>query len=777
MGIFQTTSDGQYLAANKALAHIYGYASVDELRNRVTDIERQLYVDPRRRNEFISEISAFGHVERFESQIYRKDGSIRWISENAREVRDAAGKFLFFEGTIEDITQRKAAEHELHAAKEAAETANRSKSEFVANMSHEIRTPLNGVIGMTDLLLATTLNAQQQRYATIAKNSADALLSLINDILDFSKIEAGKLELSPTEFNLTTVVEQVAEMVSPRAHGRGLEFACCVDEGVHKHLFGDSDRLRQIITNLTTNAIKFTEKGEVVIRVTPDADDPTGCLIRFAISDTGIGIPPDRMNRLFQSFSQIDASTTRKYGGTGLGLAICKRLANLMGGEIGVESTHGKGSTFWFTAKFEKRGAVAAGQRCAPVDVRGMKVLAVDDNRTHCEVVREQLQHWGFVAGVATGGDEALSILRQAAAEGSAYSVAIVDMQMPGMNGIELSAAIKADPLLQKTVLVMLTSLDDSFSAERLRRLGFAGHMNKPLKQSMLFDVIMSAVAGDACGTVSGTALAKVAEGVPVTQKAKILLAEDNEINQLVATEILRRSGYVCDIVNDGRSAVEAISKAASGERYDIILMDCQMPELDGFEATIQIRRYEKQNGLRPTAIVALTANAIKGDGERCLASGMDFYLTKPVDPQKLIETIRGIEASASRPAPQHEAAPPTTTRGTQDAPIDCEELLERCMGNAQFLARVLRSYHEQAARTFAEMSAALRAGDAPGLARAAHGLKGAAATLSAKEIQSLAAQLEMLAKEGDLQNAPQLVASLHQSMTRCGNFINERGF
>ncbi len=265
MGIFQTTSDGQYLAANTALARIYGYASVDDLRNRVTDIERQLYVDPRRRNEFIAEIGACGHVDHFESQIYRKDGSIRWISENAREVRDACGKFLFFEGTIEDITQRKAAEHELHAAKEAAETANRSKSEFVANMSHEIRTPLNGVIGMTDLLLATTLNAQQQRYATIAKSSADALLSLINDILDFSKIEAGKLELSPTEFNLTTIVEQVAEMLSPHAHGRGLEFACCVDEAVHTHLYGDSDRLRQIITNLTTNAIKFTEKGEVVI--------------------------------------------------------------------------------------------------------------------------------------------------------------------------------------------------------------------------------------------------------------------------------------------------------------------------------------------------------------------------------------------------------------------------------------------------------------------------------------------------------------------------------
>src|SRR5271154_2306690 len=289
MGIFQTTADGQYLAANNALATVYGYASVDDLCNRVTDIEHQLYVDPHRRSEFIAEMCLRGQVEHFESQIYRKDGSIRWISENAREVRDADGKFLFYEGTIEDITQRKFAEHELQAAKEAAEAANRAKSEFVANMSHEIRTPLNGISGMIDLLMSTTLDGVQQRYAAIAKSSADALLTLISDILDFSKIEAGRLELSPIDFDLMQVVEQAAEMLNPRAQGRGIEFACCVDPTVHGTLHGDPDRFRQVLLNLANNALKFTEKGEVVVRVSQDADDGSHATIRVTIRDTGIG--------------------------------------------------------------------------------------------------------------------------------------------------------------------------------------------------------------------------------------------------------------------------------------------------------------------------------------------------------------------------------------------------------------------------------------------------------------------------------------------------------
>jgi Amt family ammonium transporter len=769
MGIFQTTADGQYLAANQALARIYGYESVEDLRNSVTNIEQQLYVDPRRRLEFISEMALKGRVEDFESQIYRKDGSIRWISENAREVRDASGAFLFYEGTIADITARKMAVQELQAAKEAAESANRSKSEFVANMSHEIRTPLNGIMGMTELLMRTELDGQQQRYATIAKASADALLMLVNDILDFSKIEAGKMELSPVEFSLPAVVEEVTEMLSPRAHGRGLEFACCIDDRVHTHLFGDPDRLRQILINLASNAVKFTEKGEVVIRVMPEEEGLGTTTIRFAVTDSGIGIAADRMDRLFQAFSQVDASTTRKYGGTGLGLAISKQLTEMMGGTIGVTSEVGKGSTFWFTAKFEKRGAPAL-PRPLRMDVRGLKVLAVDDSATHCDVVREQLKHWGFCAGVATGGEEALVQLKQASQSGEPYGVAIIDMQMPGMNGMELAAAIKADEALRDTVLVMLTSLDENFSAERLRRLGFAGYLHKPLKQSMLFDVIMNAVAGESgeWGKRRGEADAHLpaVEEQAVAKKATILVAEDNEINQLVVTEILRRSGYACDIVNDGKAAVEATER----KRYDVVLMDCQMPEMDGFEATVQIRRREKNRPAEGrTMIVALTANAIKGDGERCLAAGMDLYLTKPVDPRKLIETIHEIEGKIKGTS---ERAVVVSEGVASSLPINYDELLERCMGNVTLLQQLLDRYRVQSVQMLEEMVQAVKSQDHGGLREKAHALKGAAATMSAEEIRSTAAQLEALAKSGTLDGAEAMLESLRVGFSRTDQFI-----
>ncbi|MEX2115059.1 MAG: ammonium transporter [Pirellulales bacterium] len=648
-GIFQTSLDGKYLNANPALARIYGYATPGDLQRVVSDIRLQLYVDPSRRDEFQRLVERDGVLKGFESQVYRLDGSTIWVSENARVVRDAAGKPLYYEGTVTDISEHVHSETLRHD-KEAAEAACAAKSQFLANMSHEIRTPLNGVIGMLDLLAGTELAPKQLRYAQIAKSSADTLLSLINQILDFSKIEAGKLELESTEFDLRVLVEDAAEMFVGRAQQKNLELACQISPDIERQLMGDPDRLRQIVINLVNNAIKFTERGEVVLRVALEDETRDQVTVRLSVSDTGIGIPEDRRDRLFQSFSQVDVSTTRQYGGTGLGLAITKSLVELMGGRIGVDGRPGQGSTFWCTIKLGKQSKVRHDLCQIPHELRRMRVLAVDDNATNLEILRELFSNWGVSLTTVMHGSDALRALRNAATANCPFDLAILDVQMPDIDGFQLAAAIRRDHATRDTLLIVLTSMGQDLNETQVAALGLAGYVHKPVRQSRLLDAIVDAASRPYIERRASESEAAEHISDACVLRGRILVAEDNEVNQIVVTEILARSGFACQIVNDGQAAVDAVD----AESFDLVLMDCQMPRMDGFAAARMIRqredaRAEIAENVQRLPIVALTANAIKGDREHCLAAGMDGYLTKPIDPESLIDLVESFINNGSR--------------------------------------------------------------------------------------------------------------------------------
>ncbi len=721
-------------------------------------------------------------IRKEEKETYA-DQPDKWVLTTKIPLRDKNGKIIGTFGTSTDITDRKRADEVLLKTNQQleksisqantlaleAEMANIAKSEFLANMSHEIRTPMNGVIGMTGLLLDTNLDEEQQRYAEIIRSSGETLLTLINDILDFSKIEAGKMELEMLNFDLQSLLDDFGSALAIRAQGKGLEFICAADPEVPALLQGDPGRLRQIITNLVGNAIKFTDQGEVAVHVHTVSKSEDEVELLFSIRDTGIGIAADKVDLIFNKFTQADTSTTRQFGGTGLGLAISKQLAELMGGSIGVKSKPGQGSEFWFTVRLKLQPEGSLSKLPAPANLHGVRILVVDDNATNREILYVRMISWGMRPMEKPDGHSAFQAMISAWEENDPFQIAVLDMHMPEMDGAMLAKMIKGDKRLEKTPLVLLTSLGERGEARRFESMGFAGYLVKPLRHTDLFNVLSATLA---TFSETGAAYQIMTENHPIVTRhsarefqrisidtrKRILLVEDNIINQQVALGFLKKYGLKADAAADGVEALKSLENIP----YDLVLMDVQMPVMDGFEATRRIRDIHSKVLNHSIPVIAMTANALQGDREKCLEAGMNDYISKPIEPQRLAEVLENwlsdknnLDISLTQPSEMSRAeeSPVEISGKNLIAVFDKPALMQRLMGDEDLAKTIIKTFLDLIPVQIQELKSCVENKDVSGAELRAHTIKGASANLGGDALRAAAYEVEKLVRNGDFLN------------------------
>ena len=741
IGIFHTDAQGQWTYTNPKWQDMAGL-SLDESLG--TGWSRAMHPDDRETVLADWMTSApQGREFSHEFRLLTPGGAMRWVQARAVPVRGAGGAILGYVGTNDDVTSRREAEDVLRHARDAAERAARARSAFLANMSHEIRTPMNAVLGFVELVLDTELSTEQRRALELVRSSSEALLTILNDILDYSKIEAEHLELESIPFDLPKVAHATATLLAVRAREKHLELTVDVSPDVPHVVRGDPTRVRQVLMNLIGNAIKFTDEGEVAVSATVVRRDSDQASVRFRVRDTGIGISEGQRATIFQEFTQADASMTRRYGGTGLGLAISRRLVALMGGELAVTSEVGRGSEFSFTLPFPVEAAAPTLPRSAAASLGGRRLLVVDDNETNRRILRDMLGAEGVAVHEASRADAGLEALRRAARDRAPYDLAIFDAQMPDRDGFELAAAVRADPDLADTRLLILTSAGQRGDGERCRQLGIQAYLTKPIAQADLIEAVGTVLAGAA--SAGGVAAVITRHSIAESRHAlRILLAEDNPVNQQVAAAMLLKRGHQVDVVTNGREAVDAVR--AHG--YDVVLMDIQMPEMDGFAATRTIRDLPQGRSL---PIVALTAHALSGERERCLAAGMTGYLAKPFKVHELFALVEGGAVEASAPAPPLDLA--AFRAAMRDA------------GAEDAVDEILRTFAGGASQHLAAIAAALDSGDAEAIARVAHAFKSAAGTVGARTLASLLAEIEQAAREHALERAGDELPKLQREL------------